>query len=137
MHTIETKDCDFCGDHPVTWRFPCSPFTLKKSTSIMTYRGDWAACETCKPLVEDRRWDELVERTLAKQEADMIAVYQDIARQTGKQPAGLSSLDERTRQYITADILQGWERFTRNRRGPAVPVAEGDVSPDPIIRVRR
>jgi hypothetical protein len=121
MHKTDTKDCDFCTTQPVTWRFPCSPFSIKEATSTMAYRGDWAACETCKPLVEEARWDELMER----------------AGGPNLEALGATGLPDELRQVVLGSMRRGWEKFAKNRRGPAVPVAPTDVFPDPVIRLGR
>ena len=107
----EDKDCDWCGRQPVAWRFPCSPFTLKGPIFDQVYRGDWATCETCMPLVDEARWDELGPRAAL--------------------PIGIP---KRLRAAVLGEVVKGWEKFAGNRRGPAVKVAEADVFLDPIVR---
>jgi hypothetical protein len=63
--------CDFCGGPRglgyTRWR--CRDFARSVPTSrgtVLTfYRGHWAACRTCTPLVERRAWREITDRVMA------------------------------------------------------------------------
>jgi hypothetical protein len=63
--------CDFCAT-PLRdrWtRFDARPFTRSSVTDtgcdvICLYRGWWAACPRCAPLVHDRQWRRLVSRII-------------------------------------------------------------------------
>jgi len=107
----EDKDCEWCGQRPSVWRFPCSPFTLKGPAFEQVYRGDWSACETCMPMVDEARWDEL-------------GRHADLPRGTPK----------RLRAALLVEVVKGWEKFAGNRPAPAVRTAETDVFLDPIVR---
>lgn len=59
--------CDFCTAEPVHQLYACRNFIWLNQTMFAHESiGAWAACEQCARLVDEGRWSELTERTLAR-----------------------------------------------------------------------
>lgn len=56
--------CDFCGDPP-SWWYKSEKFQMVVATAlIVTFDGDWAACETCKGFIESENYEALRQRSI-------------------------------------------------------------------------
>lgn len=66
--------CDFCGEANPAWIYACRSFRLDviainptSGESLVIDEGshdDWAACETCKTLIEAGNWSEVADRSI-------------------------------------------------------------------------
>lgn len=100
----EEVRCDFCHvrlHRQTVWTYPCETFTPSvfqlpnlKQSSI----GDWAACEHCHSLIEQKAWDALAKRSV---EHDPIP--------------GLSRTE---RRQVLKQLKAMYLEFQRHRRGP-------------------
>jgi hypothetical protein len=95
----EAAICDFCRSTPVVCSYPCESFRLMGTN--WGSQGDWAACETCRDLIDAGRLSDL---------AQMVSAIE------ADSPDQLQPLTE-----LLQDI---YKAFSVLRRGPAVPVQE-------------
>ena len=66
--------CDFCSDPNPIWDYDCPDFIVgtERQTSrndtlyVEVSRSNWAACEVCGRLIEDKQWDNLHMRAATK-----------------------------------------------------------------------
>jgi hypothetical protein len=117
------KDCDFCLRRPVTWRYPCAPFMVKNEgpdgrAAIAEYRGQWAACDACKPLVDAKDWDRL---------------YQRYSKSSSKIVKLAVSAFPAIRADLRRQAFRMWEAFAKHRRGEPVPIAPDDTVDDYFV----
>lgn len=56
--------CDFCSDRNVCWRFKAERFIV--SQFGLASSPYWAACNTCKELIEQDRQKDLLDRSLLR-----------------------------------------------------------------------
>src|SRR3990167_846806 len=70
--TLSGDFCDFCnvrGKHP--WTYKVKRFemaTIISDEGIEKHiSGDWGACNICHDLIENNKWDDLINRVLDKQ----------------------------------------------------------------------
>lgn len=68
----EDVRCDFCHvglNRCTVWIYPCETFTPSVFQSpglTQSSIGDWAACEDCHSLVEQKAWDTLAKRSMER-----------------------------------------------------------------------
>lgn len=62
-----TPTCDFCASPNPSWAFPCEDFVIAviPGGPSQGFKGEWAACDTCKGLIEDGDKDGLAQRAFA------------------------------------------------------------------------
>lgn len=60
--------CDFClADHADEWTVVAWPFVLlNHDNNLINYSSLWAACTSCKVLVEEGQWRALVKRAVGE-----------------------------------------------------------------------
>jgi len=86
MSREEENVCDFCGQTPIVWRYPCETFdsfVIETEEQIVTgtSTADWMACDTCHALIERDERTALIERVLLKpMQFSGVEVPNDIAR---------------------------------------------------------
>lgn len=57
--------CDFCGVKNPQRTYLCAPFNMITIAGIEQWSDNaWAACNTCAELIDNDRWDALVNRSL-------------------------------------------------------------------------
>lgn len=54
--------CDFCSAPEVKWSYPCKSFDF--ITNIISSEGDWAACDKCHFLIENKLNQTLAENAI-------------------------------------------------------------------------
>ena len=71
IESASGKDlCDFCSNKTPVWDYECPDFLVSRDPMpepfrgdlVESSRGDWAACEGCAQLIEQKAWDRLVQR---------------------------------------------------------------------------
>lgn len=105
------NECDFCSDSVAPWRFPCTSFAVPGVPGLdFGSGGDWAACDECKPLVESRDLDGLMERW-----------------RQGPAGRGLPAI---IKPRIMQDVRGLWRAFFDNWSGNVVPNGPAYAEPD-------
>lgn len=96
--------CDFCDSLEPVWRYPCRTFEAPILLGLVVplSEGDWAACERCHSLIEERNYLALAMRAAAS--SPWVAM-----------------------EVVTAGEVMPWvlklhADFRANRKGPAVRV---------------
>lgn len=137
--------CDFCSavSNPTSaaWRFPCRIFTAQSGVHDLAiqYRGDWAACDECRPLVEAEHWDGLADRTFSRDpELYVRAMHGAIARLSRLGPLPPMEVPperevEAAREWQDIFWSTAWQAFAAHRRGPAEPLQGGEIFAEPLI----
>ncbi len=102
--------CDFCASTPVRWRYPCldhESWGFSKQRSGWGFplhgesKGDWAACDKCRALIENGKWEKLARRSVSR----LLLAYG-----MGAQGKALQIVDEVKKAHV---------QFRKNRCGPA------------------
>jgi hypothetical protein len=62
----QTAVCDFCAAPNPRWVLPVGHVKLDGNPLMSHSDDDWAACDTCKPLIEARNIEALVEQNLSE-----------------------------------------------------------------------
>lgn len=76
--------CDFCNDKNPKWQIECGHIeSLDKTWCSDDF---WAACETCKLLIEQGRWEGLIQRAYAPHidEANLRFVHKQFREKMGR-----------------------------------------------------
>jgi hypothetical protein len=100
--------CDFCSSAGPAWRYPARTFiAYRVSTLAGESVGDWAACETCRRLIEadDRRG--LAERSVEQ----LISDHPELRE---------------LRADLCAELMRLHGKFFENRCGDASGIEAGD-----------
>ena len=62
----DTPVCDFCSAPSPPHRIGAYDFIMAHFCSPqLGSRGQWAACNTCKELIDGNRWEQLIDRATA------------------------------------------------------------------------
>lgn len=86
--------CDFCNRDYPTWVIPALSFEYPGLPGHFS-DGDWAACDTCKVLIEKRRWETVIRRAVEQTQsvlprevlkAKLSTMYSRLARNITGQP---------------------------------------------------
>lgn len=57
--------CDFCSSPRPRWRFPTKSFVAMETRfCIDESKGDWAACDLCKEMIDANNLEGLAERSI-------------------------------------------------------------------------
>jgi hypothetical protein len=58
--------CDFCSRDNPAWRYPCKPFIVNEVDGLISVESpdDWAACDTCRSLIDHGDWGALETRSV-------------------------------------------------------------------------
>ncbi len=141
--------CDFCSidTNPVdaSWRFSCRMFRAQASVPelVIEYRGDWAACDDCRPLVEAEQWDALADRCFERDPDFYVrAMHAGVAHLSGLGPLPEMEVPperevEAAQAWHSMFWTDTWTSFVAHRRGPAMPLTGGEVFAAPLIRRKR
>lgn len=118
--------CDFCSSTNVKWSYPCNSFsaweTKGGSIDLAGHSiGGWAACDTCKQLVEEEKFTELAERAVVTQK-EFVALYESLGREVDEEE--INKLKEVNR-LLLIDI---YNSFTLNRTGPVEAYSPNELS---------
>ena len=63
---LEELICDSCSGGPIYKSYPARDFSVVTGREVDSVsKGDWAACKACAELIDQEKWDELADRTLA------------------------------------------------------------------------
>jgi hypothetical protein len=87
--------CDFCFADEVVWVVPARDFVVSPSRSM----GDWAACDKCGWLIQQDRWNALLDRCYA----GYIARH-DVSGAEDEILAGIRRLHRALRKNITGSL---------------------------------
>jgi len=106
--------CDFGtpDDPPIRWRYPCRNFTLTSGDTDHVSIGAWFACDSCSELVEAERWDELLERVVARAE-----------QRIGSAPVQVRA---RVHAVIRTHLDAWYAAFREHRDGPRELITDRD-----------
>ncbi|MGI8829267.1 MAG: hypothetical protein ACR2I5_05800 [Candidatus Limnocylindria bacterium] len=142
---VRPAHCDWCSSEVApslaTWRFPCQMFVAQSAMPehALQYRGDWGACDECRPLVEAQDWDRLIDRCVDRAPGLYIRAMNasiEALRRLGALPA-VQVREGRelaaAREWQAIFWAGAWEGFAQHRRGPAEPIRGGEIFPDPLV----
>lgn len=100
--------CDFCLGRPVRWRFPVDRAVKIEIGPNRVTDDDWAACESCRGLIEAADADALVRRSLEKQIERYFPAPDEI-------PSSVLRI-------VEGELRQVHQQFMKARTGPPVRV---------------
>ena len=91
--------CDFCGSTSYTWNYTTKPFLFELGPgTVLRSRGNWRACDECKPHVDAGNFEPVIDRL----EAGRTEMGQEVS----------SSARTNVKSYL--------EEFALHRQGEAV-----------------
>lgn len=102
--------CDFCGDRHPAWHYPCREFVRGvvpgSRRLVLHMMGPWAACASCRRLIDADEWGRLLRR--------VTRLYR--AANPGLSPAAALAIE--------AELPALWLQFQAHRTGPAESTEE-------------
>ncbi len=98
--------CDFCSASPISRSYDAAPIRIDIGAAFVHLCDTrWAACSVCASLIDQNRWDDLTDRTMA--------LWRLEAERIGIQP---SARDLTTIRAMTSELHR---RFREARKGTA------------------
>lgn len=97
--------CDFCSELEPSWSYPAKDFVALQIGAILsTSEGSWAACDTCRELIESGDRNGLADRSAAL----WVVANPDSAE---------------VMECLRGELRRIHDLFFANRRGEARPIA--------------
>lgn len=96
--------CDFCNADFPKWGIPAREFEMPGLPGHFS-DGDWAACDTCRILIEKNRWDTLARRAVENHQGNPLV----------------------TKEVIKANLVTMYNRLRKNITGPAYSLTTEDT----------
>ncbi len=107
----EEPICDFCSSPDLFYAYLAADFTAAEvvipnaGTFALNSLGAWLACRECTDLIEEEKWEELLDRSFRS------------FRELHGPEMGMTEADEPTMREFLRDIHAGFRSFRRGRSG--------------------